>query len=244
MTTFDGELRAVFGSSRVHRKLAATQRGRERGCPGLTVKHTSNLARERVGGEWFLNEISTWLQLTLADGGIVRVSGHIEHFDVFSHAEKSFGEVAPTLSMASPSPSARGELAQDAAKQSRNASAPCCALQHVVAAALQDLMDETSNNAFVFHQRELFLYLRAAPSGRARPRLAVGLLALRKINAKHACRAAAHFPPRCASSTLFDNAVHSGKTQTGSLALLLGREEGFKNVAYLGFQHPCRSPCR
>ena len=73
-------------------RLAAPNGEGKGGCPHLTVKHIPNLAGERIGSEWFLNEISTRLQLTpLADGGIVGVSRHVEYFDILPHAEKSLG---------------------------------------------------------------------------------------------------------------------------------------------------------
>jgi len=95
VTTFEGEPRAVFWSSRVHLRVGCADWESEPGCSGSTVKHTANFARERIESEWFLNEIGTRFQFTLTDGGIVGVSRHIEHFDVFPHTEKSFGEVAP-----------------------------------------------------------------------------------------------------------------------------------------------------
>src|SRR6185436_5067241 len=75
-------------------KTAAPNGEEKGGCTGLTVKHIPNLARERIRSEWLLNEIASRLQLTLADGGIVSVSGHVQYFDVPPHAEKSLGKIA------------------------------------------------------------------------------------------------------------------------------------------------------
>ena len=93
MRSFVGERGSSSGIQQFTCELAVPIGGETR-IHWFNCQSIADLAREGVRSEWFLNEIGARFQLTLADGRIVSVSGHIEYFDVFPHAEKSLGEIA------------------------------------------------------------------------------------------------------------------------------------------------------
>jgi hypothetical protein len=58
----------VFENSIVHLRFDCTEQKRKRGRTGSTVKHIQNLALERIGSEWFLDEIGAWFQQVARQG--------------------------------------------------------------------------------------------------------------------------------------------------------------------------------